>query len=695
MRARRSRSAVVTAATLGVLLATGAVVAAPAAYAADAPAATASASAEPTAPKTSTEAGKPSLTVNAPASFGNGGEPVEFTETVTNPGATDASYKLWFDASNPAAASRTQLTMDYRDADGAWKPVDLAFTNSGGHFAGGIPTALTVAGGATKTVQLRLGLPINNNWGSHDLPIKLDSTVLDESGHTVLAESTKDVTAKAITVQVKDAPTTAVAGGAPVEFDVTVTNPSAARYTDVAKVIEADKRSKLQVQNADGSWETVTAAPDQFGRVLYRLTADKTLAPGASFTRHVRLSFTADAPIGTTYIHPWAMLGEGGAFAPVVCGPQFVAINLTAGPSLSVQEPSSIGNSGKPVEFTETVTNPGGNDATYTLKLNVSNPAARSAGRFAVDYRAADGTWKPVTLNFSQGERTFNFSGEIPGVSVAAGTTKTLQLRLSAPVNNDWPNAHGDVTLYSAIVDGANTVVSESTKNVEMKGLGLAVKNAPSTAEIGGAPIEFDFTVDNQSASDYDNLSPVVVVDRYTKLQVQQADGSWTDITGKPSPQSGGPVVYHLTADKNLAAKSSFTKHVRLAFTADAPIGRVSVTPAVILGEQPAGSPYADAWASTQGFSLDLTATPAEYAGKGADKGNGTAVKAGLTTGTGTGTTADSTGTDTGTTTDTQLAGGSLAHTGSDGMLASAAAAAGLLASGIGALFFARRRRNA
>ncbi|MEU4112996.1 LPXTG cell wall anchor domain-containing protein [Kitasatospora sp. NPDC028055] len=690
MRARRSRSAVVTAATLGVLLATGAVVSSPAAYAADAPAA-ATASAEPTA-----QAGQPSLTVNTPESFGNGGEPVEFSETVTNPGTADASYKLWFDASNPEATSGNQLTVDYRDADGAWKPVDLAFTNSGGHFTGGIPTALTVAGGATKTVQLRLGLPISNNWGSHDLPIKLDSTVLDASGHTALAESTKTVTAKALTVQVGNAPTTAVAGGAPVEFDVTVTNPSAARYTDVAKVIEADQRSKLQVQNADGSWETVTAAPDQSGRVRYHLTADKTLAPGASFTRHVRLSFAADAPTGTTYIHPWAMLGEGGALAPVVCGPQFVAINVTSGPTLSVQPPSSIGNSGKPVEFTETVTNPGSTDATYTLKLNVSNPAARSTGRFAVDYRDADGTWKPVTLNFSQGEKTFNFSGEIPGVSVAAGTAKTLQLRLSAPVNNDWPNAHGTVTLHSAIVDGANTVVSESTKDVEMKSLGLTVKNAPSTAAIGGAPVEFDFTVDNQSASDYDNLSPVVVADRNSKLQVQQADGSWADITGTPNGQAGGPLVYHLTTDKNLAAKSSFTKHVRLAFTADAPIGRVYVTPAVILAEQPAGSQYADAWASAQGFSLDLTATPAEYTGKGTDQGTGTAVKAGLTSTTDTGSTADSTGGTGGTaTTDTQLTGGSLAHTGSDGMLSAAAAAAGLLASGIGAIFFSRRRRNA
>ncbi|MFF0412750.1 LPXTG cell wall anchor domain-containing protein [Kitasatospora sp. NPDC004745] len=701
MRARRSGSTVLTAATLGVLLATGAVVASPAAYAADAPAAVtapaepaATPAAEPTAaasaaatekpaekpadkPAAKTaEAGKPALTVNAPASIGHGGEPVEFTETVTNPGDAAASYTLRVDASSPAAPAKG-ITVDYRDADGTWKPL-----GSGGEVPG-----LTVAAGATRTVRLRLATPLHNAWGNQDAPVTLRSAVLDQA-KAVLAESTAEVVAKALTLQVKGAPTSAVAGGAPVEFDVTVTNPSASGYTGVSKVVEATRNSTFQVQEADGGWETVTGTPQDNGRVLYHLTEDRTLAAGASFTKHVRIAFTADAAPGTEYIHPWAMLGEGGAFMPLVIGPQFVAVDVTAAPvaakpSLTVQEPASIGNGGRPVEFTETVTNPGGTDASFTLKLKASNQWARSKDRITLEYRDADGTWKPVTLNFALGDKTVDFSGEIPGVTVAAGVSRTLQLRLAAPLNNDWASQSSTVKLYSAIADSANTVVAESTKDVALKALTVQVKNAPTSAVIGGAPVEFDVTATNPSASAYDDASLVVQADQQSTLQVQKADGGWQDVTGTPSRQSTGPLTYHLTDGKDLAAGASVTKHVRLAFTAGAAIGASYVHGVVILGE---GGQYMPASIGPQGFRVDLSTAP----------GTGSAVKAGFTAASADDAATTGTGATTGTTAGTaRLAGGELAHTGSDGVLTTAAGAAALLVSGLGALFAARRRRSA
>ncbi|MER7668019.1 LPXTG cell wall anchor domain-containing protein [Kitasatospora sp. NPDC096128] len=681
MRARRSRSTVLTAATLGVLVATGAVIASPAAFAADAPAA-ATTTATP-APTAETPADKPTLQVKAPETVGRGGEPVEFTETVTNPGATEASFKLRVKATTDASPFAYQaIKVDYRDADGTWKPV----TDT-------VP-ALTVAAGATRTVQLRLTTGLHTYWSNTVSTVTLSSAVLDATGNTVLAENTAAVSARYITLEVGNAPTTAVIGGAPVEFDVTVKNPTASRFTNVSKVVQADKYSTLQMQKADGSWEALTGTPlpRSDNDLLYKLADDQNMAPGETFTRHLRLGFTGDAKIGTTYVHPMALLDQGPDYSPVVVGPQYVAVNLTGSPlGLSVQEPSSIGNGGKAVEFTETVTNASSSDAPFDLKLDASNPLARSEGRIALESLDSDGAWKPVGLTFKQQADGFHFVGSLTGVTVPAQGTKTVQLRLSAPLNNDWAGQSGTIKLASAVLDqSGQSVLASSTKDVALKALSVQTKGAPTTAAPGGAPAEFDVSFTNPSASAYDNVSPVVQTDRRSTLQVQKADGSWENITGVAARQPGADqVVYHLTADKDLAADTTVTKHVRIGFTSDAPIGRTYVNTTAVLGE---GTDY-PAFVGPQGFPVDVTNTPAGTTDKAAADGT-TAVKAGLTTGSGSGSGSDTT-TGTAGSTDTQLAGGALAHTGSDGMLSAAAAAAGLLASGIGALFFARRRRSA
>ncbi|MFJ2807547.1 hypothetical protein [Kitasatospora sp. NPDC087271] len=683
VRARRSRSTVLTAATLGVLLATGAVLSSPAAYASQAPAAaTAPAEGTATAPAAPATADKPSLKVNAPATVGRGGQPVEFTETITNPGTTEASFTLRIGTSGAGPIATHAIKVDYRDADGTWKPV-----------ADTVP-GLTVAAGATRTVQLRLTTELAAYWSNQDSTVTLSSAVLDATGTTVLDGSTDQVAAKALTVQVKDAPTTAVAGGAPVEFDVTVTNPSASRYTTVDKVVEADKHSTLQVRKADGTWENITGTPSSqpgSDRVTYHLTDDRTIAAGSSDTRHVRFAFTADAPLGTAYIHPWAMVDQGSGAMQAIVGPQFVAIDVTAAPAtakpaLTVQEPSSIGFGGEPVEFSETVTNPGTAEAPFTLKLNVSNVHARVRDAFAIEYRDADGTWKPVELTFEQSDRTFNFSGKVTGLTVPAGATRTVQLRLAAVGNNDAGGYNQPTKLYSAVVDPAaeDTVLAEATKDVAVKSLAVQLRNAPTTAVVGGAPVEFDVTVDNPSASRFGKLATILWVDPHSVLEMQKADGAWETVPGTPGPQSGGPARYLLSGD-GLAAGATITKHVRLAYTAEAKVGQTFVNPSALINE---GTAHA-ADAGPQGSAIQLTAATADTSGVD----TGPVIRTTYTTGTADET--DTTGT-TGTTgTTAQLAGGQLAHTGSDGVIRTAAGAAALLVSGIGALFVARRRRSA
>ncbi|MFD0398750.1 hypothetical protein ACFVHI_11800 [Kitasatospora sp. NPDC127121] len=677
VRARRSRSTVLTAATLGVLLATGAVLSSPAAYAAEAPAAATA----PAAPAAEATADKPSLKVNAPATVGRGGQPVEFAETITNPGTTEASFTLRIGTSGAGPIATHAIKVDYRDADGTWKPV-----------ADTVP-GLTVAAGATRTVQLRLTTELAAYWSNQDSTVTLSSAVLDATGTTVLAESTDQVAAKAITVQVKDAPTTAVAGGAPVEFDVTVNNPSASRYTTVDKVVEADKHSTLQVRKADGSWENITGtASSQPGsdRVTYHLTDDRTIAAGSSDTRHVRFAFTADAPLGTAYIHPWAMLDQGAGAMQAIVGPQFVAIDVTAAPvaakpALTIQEPAPIGYGGEPVEFSETVTNPGTTEAPFTLKLNVSNVHARVHDAFAIEYRDADGTWKPVELTFKQSDKTFNFSGKVTGLTVPAGATRTFQLRLAAVGNNDTGGYSLPTKLYSAVVDPAaeDTVLAEATKDVAVKSLVVQLKNAPTTAVAGGAPVEFDVAVNNPSASRYGKLATILWADSHSVLEMQKADGAWETVPGTPGPQAGGPVRYLLSGDA-LAAGATITKHVRLAYTAEAKVGQTSVDPSAVINE---GTAHA-ASASPQGNAIQVTTDTSGI-------GTGPVIRTSYTTGTADETDTTSTTGTTGTTGTTQLAGGELAHTGSDGVIKTAAGAAALLVSGIGALFVARRRRSA
>ncbi|GAA2840694.1 LPXTG cell wall anchor domain-containing protein [Kitasatospora sp. CM 4170] len=705
-RSRRSRSTVLTAATLGVLLATGAVVSAPAAFAAEVPpAATAPATTAPSAPaapvakaapaapaakaadeagKAADEAGKPQLTVNPPASIGHGGQAVEFTETITNPGTAEASFALKLDASAPGARGTGRISIEYRAADGSWKPVALAFASP--HFTGEI-TGVTVAAGATKTVQLRIAAPLYNDWGNWDSPVTLSSAVLDPAAKTVLAESTKEFTAKALTVQTKNAPTGMVAGGAPAEFDITFTNASASRYTDVDKVVEADGRSTLQVQKADGSWENITGEPSRqpgSKQVTYHLTEDKTLAPGGSDTRHVRLAFAADAPLGKAYINPLAVQHIPG-YMDAARGPQYVEINLTAAPvagkpELTVKEPSSIGYGGAPVEFTETVNNPTGTAVPFTLKLKASNVHARVRDAFSIEYRDTDGTWKPVELTYSQSAWAFDFSGKITGLDVAANTTKTVQLRLAAVGNNDAGGYNQPVKLYSAVVDPAeSTVFAETTKDVTVKSLAVQLKNAPTTAVAGGAPAEFDITVNNPSASSFAKVATLLYADAHSTLQVQKADGTWENVTATPSRQSGGPVSYRVGND-DLAANAGTTKHVRLAFTAEAKLGKTFINPVAAINE---GTTHATT-AGPQGSQIELTSAP-EATGTTGTTGNGTTGtvrNAGFTTSTTGGTTS-------------AAVGGELAHTGSDGMEKAAMGAGALLLAGIGALFASRRRRSA
>ncbi|MFI6445056.1 hypothetical protein [Kitasatospora sp. NPDC050543] len=231
--------------------------------------------------------------------------------------------------------------------------------------------------------------------------------------------------------------------------------------------------------------------------------------------------------------------------------------------------------------------------------------------------------------------------------------------------------------------DKSATVVAEDDKSITVKSLTTELKGLPRTAVAGGAPIDFDVVVTNPSPSNYTNLSNLIYAEPQTTLQVQQADGSWTKLTGVPSTQPGGRVHYYLDGhDSTLAAGATITKHVRLTYAADTPLGDSYVIPRILVNEgtDAYGTPMGPQGTAIKIVSASTVVVPA----------SDTTTTATATTATAVGATVRTTGTT------TALAStGQLAQTGSGGITAAAATAFALLASGLGALWQVRRRRSA
>ena len=71
--------------------------------------------------------------------------------------------------------------------------------------------------------------------------------------------------------------------------------------------------------------------------------------------------------------------------------------------SLSVDAPAEIGFAGGPVEFTETIGNTGTAYVPETLRVGADAGPALSPDSLTIDYRAADGSWKPIGLTYKDG----------------------------------------------------------------------------------------------------------------------------------------------------------------------------------------------------------------------------------------------------------------------------------------------------
>ncbi|MFF3380725.1 hypothetical protein ACFYXF_48260 [Streptomyces sp. NPDC002680] len=312
----------------------GAVAAAPAAWA------------EPGAPTPSAAPAQTccntTLSVAGPAAVGLAGQPVEFTEKITNTSATE-SQDLFLNLVADAGAGmpKNGLGVWYRTDGGAWQQVPMEYTS--GSFQGALPITITLGPGESRVLHLRLGLPMgephNGDSDGGASSVRLTSSVGAADGSWVLqARDIRTIAVHGLAAGLAGVPTTAVRGGAPVEFDATLVNPTPSDYLNVNSVLFTDKYATVQVKRG-GAWVTlppVTAAAEPGLVGHYLRERDHKVPAGSSGSVPVRVSWKANAPLGKATLTESIIVNEGSVpFRGTHVGAASAQVTLTGGQSAS------------------------------------------------------------------------------------------------------------------------------------------------------------------------------------------------------------------------------------------------------------------------------------------------------------------------------------------------------------------------
>ena len=317
--ARKARSSA-AAAGGALLIAAAAAVLAPAATAAPA------------------DSGPPSLAASsaAPKEIGFAGLPVDFTTTVTNTGVYDtSSARLLYRIDAGIGVESNAVSLEYRLSGTAWKKVPLSFAD--GVFSGEVPETFPLAAGKSRTVQMRLGLPMGtpHNGDSNGGTRQLKMTTLVSYGASGVAtgDDVDIVKVDGLDVTLSGVPRTAIAGGPGVTFKATVANPSASAYANLTDVLFTNRHTTVEVLRS-GRWTelphlTAGNEPDVYGYDI--IGKDASLASHSRTTVTVRLTYRKDAPTGTTTVHPCAIVNEGSSpfLGTTECG-AFASITVKA-----------------------------------------------------------------------------------------------------------------------------------------------------------------------------------------------------------------------------------------------------------------------------------------------------------------------------------------------------------------------------
>ncbi|WP_316528981.1 hypothetical protein [Kitasatospora brasiliensis] len=265
-------------------------------------------------------AGQLSLTVHTPAVVGFAGGPVEFTEHIGNTGG-DTTAVLSFEIGSDLGTPPRALSLDYFDGKhGDWRSVGLTqHPGEDGMSTDGATAALPVPAGGTD-VRLRIGVPMGSPHdgatnGSTGLALSFHTTLRggDDPAQTEPLTDTHRIAVDGIRNGVSGAPATAVRGGAPIEFDVVLRNPTPSAYTNLGNVLFVDRSAKVEVRGADGGWTALPAVTTE-GETLaghYLDGRNSSAAPNSSHIKRVRVGYPAGVPVGTTQLNPCVFVNEG------------------------------------------------------------------------------------------------------------------------------------------------------------------------------------------------------------------------------------------------------------------------------------------------------------------------------------------------------------------------------------------------
>lgn len=280
-----------------------------------------------------------SLSAPAPADLGLAGEPVEYTDTVTNTGSeTTDELAVHFTLDGGSGLPPNAASLEYRTADGVWKPVPLDFAAS--TFSGTLPETFTLAPGATHSVRLRIGLPMgtphhgDTNGGTQSL--KVHTTVGRVAAGAAAAIDDHVITVDGLSPTLSGVPASVTAGGATITFDAKVSNPTSSAYVNLSHFLVTDTFAIVEV-NHSGHWTRLTGAvsPSEPTLVAFVLDGkDSSMAAHSDTVTKVRLSYSTMAAGVQAKVGDCVSVNVGAdPFSGTgMCGPQAsIAVKASAG----------------------------------------------------------------------------------------------------------------------------------------------------------------------------------------------------------------------------------------------------------------------------------------------------------------------------------------------------------------------------
>lgn len=238
--------------------------------------------------------------------------------------------------------------------------------------------------------------------------------------------------------------------------------------------------------------------------------------------------------------------------------------------SLSAPAPAEIGLAGQPVEYADTVTNTG---ATTTdelaMRFLLDGGEGLPSNAASLEYRADSGSWKPVPLDFANS----TFSGTLPETfSLRPGASRTVHLRIGLPMgtphNGDSNGGTGSLKVHTTVARvTAGAAAATDDHTIAVDGVSSSLSGVPASVTAGGAGATFDAKVSNPTASDYKNLSHVLVTDTFAIVEVRRS-GGWTRLT--PTTSEGSAYFTLDGKDSSIGAHTDTVTKVRLAYARNA-----------------------------------------------------------------------------------------------------------------------------